>query len=97
MRVRLTLLAVATAGAALLTGITPAQAAPVVVLDKGHVDAVDVEYEDGALALSVHDESVEPGVEYEPSQVLLKALPGARTTVPADPSYRFLGAAGAPV
>ncbi|HET6707788.1 choice-of-anchor M domain-containing protein [Amycolatopsis sp.] len=97
MRVRLTLLAVATVGAALLTGVAPAQAAPAVVLDHGHVDAVDVEYEDGALELIVHDESVEPGVEYEPSQVVLKALPGARTTVPADPSYRFLGAAGAPV
>ncbi|WP_410643263.1 choice-of-anchor M domain-containing protein [Amycolatopsis sp. lyj-346] len=100
MRVRLTLLAVATATAALLTGTTPAlatSATPAVVLDKGHVDAIDVEYEDGALALIVHDESVEPSQEYEPSEVVLKALAGARTTVPADPSYRFLGAAGAPV
>jgi len=97
MRLRLALLASCAATAALLAGVVPAQAATRVVLDKGHVDAVDVEYEGGALELIVHDDSVDPSVEYDPAEVLLKALPAARTTVPADPSYRFLGAAGAPV
>lgn len=99
MRRRLALLASCAVAAALVTGAvtTPAQAASAVVLDKGHVDAVDIEYTGGALELHVHDESVEPSVEYDPAQVVLRALPGARTTVPADASYRFLGAAGAPV
>lgn len=99
MRRRLALLASSAVTAALVTGAlpSPAQAAPAVVLDKGHVDAVDVEYTGGALELHVHDESVEPSVEYDPAEVVLRALPGARTTVPADASYRFLGAAGAPV
>ncbi|MDQ7810929.1 choice-of-anchor M domain-containing protein [Amycolatopsis sp. A133] len=99
MRRRPALLACSAATAALFAGLvaTPAHAASPVVLDHGHVDAVDVEYEDGALELHVHDESVEPSVEYDPREVVLKALPGARTTVPADASYRFLGPAGAPV
>lgn len=99
MRRRPALLAYSAATAALFAGLfaAPAHAASAVVLDHGHVDAVDVEYEDGALELHVHDESVEPSVEYDPAQVVLKALPGARTTVPADASYRFLGPAGAPV
>jgi surface-anchored protein len=85
------------AGALVLGIAVPAQAAPLVVLDKGHVDAVDVEYADSGLELHVHDETVEPGVERDPKDVLLRALAEARTTVPDDPAYAFLGRAGDPV
>lgn len=85
--------------AALFVGAAgPAQAqtaAPATtVLSVGHVDVVDVEYEDGALEIGVHDESVEPSVEYEASDVTLLVKKQAKTTVPDDPAYRFLGKAG---
>jgi surface-anchored protein len=85
------------AGVLVLGVAIPAQAAPSVVLDKGHVDAVDVEYADGGLELHIHDETVEPGVERDPKDVVLRALAQARTTVPEDPAYAFLGRPGAPV
>jgi surface-anchored protein len=75
----------------------PAQAAPLVVLDKGHVDVVDVEYANGGLELHIHDETVDPGVERDPKDVLLRVLGSARTTVPNDPSYAFLGSSDSPV
>lgn len=77
-----------------LVGTTPAHAAAV-VLDQGHVDVIGVAFEDGALDIHVHDE--ENDIEYAPADVRLVAKSGSRTTVPADPAYRFLGAAGAPV
>jgi surface-anchored protein len=83
--------------AALVAGAVPATATPVVVISQGHIDAVDVHYEDGGLELHVHDESVDPPVERDPADVVLRVLPGAETTVPDDPAYRFLGTAGAPV
>jgi surface-anchored protein len=75
----------------------PAQAAQLVVLDKGHVDVVDVAYEDGGLHLHIHDETVDPGVERDPKDVLLRVLPKARTTIPAGQAFSFLGTAGDPV
>ncbi|MGL5930621.1 MAG: choice-of-anchor M domain-containing protein [Dermatophilaceae bacterium] len=68
-----------------------------VSLTTGHVDVVDIAWEDGEFELAVHDESVTPDVERDPDDVLLVALRGARTTVPDDPAYRFLGAAGSTV
>lgn len=97
MGARLRVALLAGASALSLTIATPAQAAPLVVLDKGHVDVVDVAYEDGGLHLHIHDETVQPGVERDPQDVLLHVLSPARTTVPADPAFSFLGAAGAPV
>jgi len=88
---------------ALLGAAVPAQAHPArsttapVVLSAGHVDAVDVAYEDGALELGVHDETVEPDVEREPGDVVFLVKKAAKTTVPADPAYGFLGAPGKPV
>lgn len=90
---------------ALVAGVTTlsmaiapaAQAAPLVVLDKGHVDVVDVAYEDGGLHLHIHDETVDPGVERDPADVLLRVLAPAKTTVPADPAFAFLGTPGSPV
>jgi surface-anchored protein len=73
----------------------PATAAPVVPIDTGHVDVFGVAYEDGELDLHVHDETAD--VEYAPAEVLLVAKSAAKTTVPADPAYAFLGAPGAPV
>jgi surface-anchored protein len=90
----------ATAGA--LVGATavapaPAFAAEQVVLSKGHVDAVDVHYEGGELALKVRDDTVSPAVTRDPADVVFHALPGSQTTVPDVPSYAFLGPAGTPV
>jgi surface-anchored protein len=79
---------------ALAAPVAAAHAAPVVI-DQGHVDAIDVGYEDGRLGITVHDESVEPDVERNPLTTVLKAKPEARTQVPADPAYAFLGAPGA--
>jgi surface-anchored protein len=67
------------------------------VLSRGHVDVVDVGYEDGRLALSVHDESVEPDVERDPSRVVFVVKSRAKTQVPDDPAFSFLGRPGAPV
>src|SRR3979409_928131 len=75
----------------------PAQAAPTVVLSKGHVDVVSPLYQYNQLRLYVHDESVVPAVDREPSDVLLEALPQSKMTVPADSRYAFLGRPGDPV
>jgi surface-anchored protein len=84
--------------AACVVLVQPASAATgPVVLSSGHVDVFDVAYEDGALALHVHDETVEPGVEREPADVVFEVKKEARTSVPDDPSFAFLGKPGAPV
>ncbi|MET9253902.1 choice-of-anchor M domain-containing protein [Streptomyces sp. NPDC003717] len=93
----LRLLIGATAATGVLMTGGPAQAACLVTLDHGHVDVVGLAYEDGALEIAVHDESGAEEVEYAPEDVRLRALPGAKTTIPADPSYAFLGTAGKPV
>lgn len=86
----------ALAGALVLTigASVPAHAAPLVTLDTGHVDVVDVEYADGGFELHIHHETQG---ELDPADVLLRALPKAKTTVPDDPAYAFLGAPGRPV
>jgi surface-anchored protein len=73
----------------------PAQAAPCVVLDQGHVDVIGIAFENGAFDLHVHDE--EHAAEYAPEEVQLVAKPGSEIAVPDDPQYGFLGAAGDPV
>lgn len=99
MRPFLRLLAGGGVLAAGLTGLAaPAQAYPVpapIVLSSGHVDVVDVEYEDGGLELAVHDESSD--AEYAPAAVVLHVKNLAKTAVPDDPAYAFLGAPGDPV
>lgn len=82
---------------ALVAAAGPAQAGSHVTIEKGHVDVIGVAYEDGRLHLHVHDESIEPDVEREPEGVTFRVLPEAETTVPADPSFSFLGSAGDPV
>ncbi|GIF42262.1 choice-of-anchor M domain-containing protein [Actinoplanes xinjiangensis] len=83
--------------AALLGTAVPAQAAGTVVLSAGHVDVVDLAYEDGVLEIGVHDETVEPDVEREVDDVIFLVRNAAKTTVPDDPSFGFLGATGKPV
>lgn len=85
-------LAVATA--ALVATAGPAAAGTTVVLDQGHAD-VGVAYEDGAFNLHVHDGVTDQ--EYRPGQARLVAKSAARTSVPDDPAYRFLGDPGDPV
>jgi surface-anchored protein len=76
-----------------LAGVSlPADAAPKVNLDQGHVDVIGIAFEDGAFNLHIHDE--EHGVEYAPSEVDLVAKPGSEIAVPNDPQYRFLGTPG---
>ncbi|MFI0446496.1 choice-of-anchor M domain-containing protein [Actinomadura sp. 6N118] len=83
--------------AASLISAVPAHAGGRVTLDTGHVDVIDIEYENGALEVHVHDETVEPDVTREPGEVLFRALPESRTTVPDGPAYAFLGRPGAPL
>lgn len=96
MRIRTALLPGLIA-AALTASALPATASPLVVISQGHIDAVDVHYEDGGLELHVHDSTVDPSVERDPADVVMRVLPGAKTTVPDDPAYGFLGRPGAPV
>lgn len=60
----------------------------------GHVD-VGVAFEDGAWDLHIHDETTD--TEYEPDEAVLVVREAARTAVPADERFAFLGAAGAPL
>lgn len=93
MHIVRTSLLVAGTAALVLTG-GPAQADALVEISQGHVDAVDVGYEDGELEISVHDESVEPDVERDPADVLLVATSQAQWSVPDDPAFSFLGDPG---
>lgn len=78
--------------AAILVGTAgTASADPV---SSGHVDVVDVDYASGALTVQLLDSA---GVERDPASVELVVLPTARTTVPNNTAYGFLGAPGDPV
>lgn len=95
MRATTVLLGLTAAAALTVAQPTAASAAPRTVLDHGHVDVFGVAYENGELDLHVHDEST--GAELDPCRTVLAVNPAARTGVPADPAYSFLGAAGEPV
>ena len=85
----------ATAAATATVLVTATAAHAVTVLSVGHVDVVDAEYENGELEIAVFDEDNE--VEYDPADVVFKALPGSAVAVPDDPAYAFLGAPGSTV
>jgi surface-anchored protein len=68
---------------------------PPVVLDDGHVDGFAVAWEDGALDVHVHDDGA--GVERDPAEAVLHAVPATRTVVPGGSAFGFLGAAGSDV
>ncbi len=55
----------------------------------------DIGFEDGQLSLIFHDHTDD--IEFDPKDVLLIVNANARTTVPADASYSFLGRAGGSV
>ncbi|GIE31912.1 hypothetical protein Ait01nite_049570 [Actinoplanes italicus] len=68
----------------------PAQAATV-TLTSGHVDVLDVDYNAGALTLTVNDEVA----ERNPADVILQVPAAAKITVPSGAAWSFLGGAGA--
>lgn len=63
-------------------------------ISTGHVDVVDVDYASGALTVQLLDST---GAERDPATVDLVVRNGARTTVPNNAAYAFLGAPGDPV
>ncbi|WP_026267539.1 choice-of-anchor M domain-containing protein [Micromonospora sp. CNB394] len=88
------LLASGVLGVALVATALPAQAATTSVLtvNAGHLDVVDVAYEDGSLEIGVHDEDND--IEYGADEVKLVVKRQAKVTVPADPAFAFLGTPG---
>jgi surface-anchored protein len=78
--------------AGLLSASLGANAKP--ILGNEHAD-IDVAFENGEFELLVHDETND--IEYDPTDVILRVNGGARTTVPNDPAYSFLGVAGSAV
>lgn len=68
-----------------------------VVLSVGHVDALELRYEDGELALGVKDDTGAQPVRRDPAGVVLQALPASQVPVPDHPDFAFLGAPGDPV
>lgn len=67
---------------------------PPVRLETGHTD-IGLAFEDGAWDLHIHDEAND--LDYAPDEAVLVVLLNARTTVPNDPLYGFLGTPGSPV
>ena len=91
MRMTRRLLVAAGIAAAIVLGTAgTASAEPVAT---GHVDVVDVDYAAGALTV----QALVNGVERDPATVELVVRSGARTTVPNNAAYSFLGAPGDPV
>ncbi|GAB2975573.1 choice-of-anchor M domain-containing protein [Saccharothrix stipae] len=66
--------------------------APVVIAD-GHVD-LGPRLVDGRWTLQLRDDTGAGPVWREPADVVLQVAEAARTTVPDDPAYAFLGAPG---
>jgi surface-anchored protein len=91
------LAAVGGLAAAAVVAPAPALAAEQVVLSTGHVDAIDVHYENSAFVLKVRDDTVSPAVTRDPADVTFHAKPESEITVPDVPSYAFLGAPGSKV
>jgi surface-anchored protein len=70
------------------------QVGPFYVIDEGHVDAVDAAFEDDALSVTIHDESIDPDVERDPARTILVVKSGAKITLP-DSRFEFIGPVGA--
>ncbi|WP_367127587.1 choice-of-anchor M domain-containing protein [Saccharothrix sp. HUAS TT1] len=88
--------AVLVAAAALLLVQPAAHAEPPVVIADGHVD-LGPRLVDGAWTLQLRDDTGAGPVWREPADVVLQVADAARTTVPDDPAYAFLGTPGADV
>ncbi|QQQ73457.1 choice-of-anchor M domain-containing protein [Saccharothrix sp. 6-C] len=84
------------AAAALLLAPSPAHAAPPLVIADGHVD-LGPRLVDGEWTLQIRDDTADGPVWREPDDVVLQVADAARTTVPDDPAYAFLGSPGGEV
>lgn len=84
----------ATAALLLFTPAAHAQA-PVVIAD-GHVD-LGPRLVDGRWTLQIRDDTGDGPVWREPADVVLQIGDAAKTTVPNDPAYAFLGTPGSEV
>lgn len=68
-----------------------------VILNDGHID-IATTLEGDRLVTSVKDTTTSTTPTWRrPAETVLQVLPEARTSVPGDPSYSFLGAPGAPL
>ncbi|MGL5857892.1 MAG: choice-of-anchor M domain-containing protein [Angustibacter sp.] len=74
-----------------------AQAASLVSISQGHIDAIDVGFEGGELEISIHDQTVTPDVERDPADVVMVVKRAAKWSVPSDPAFAFLGRPGTKV
>ena len=63
------------------------------VLATGHVDILSTLNQDG-LAVTIHDDSVEPSAEHNPGASTLVVAPAAASTLGASATYAFLGDEG---
>ncbi|WP_206795776.1 choice-of-anchor M domain-containing protein [Amycolatopsis sp. MtRt-6] len=90
-------LAVTAAAMALAFGTTVPAGAATTVLTAGHVDIIDVDYAAGTLSAQLHDGTTGTAVRRDPATVELDVLAAAKTTVPANSAYSFLGAPGSTV
>jgi surface-anchored protein len=79
----------------LLTAVGVAVAQAQTVIHSGHVD-LGIAYELGSWDLHVHQEQPTE-LEYEPGEAILQVGAAAQTTIPADPSFSFLGNEGDPI
>jgi surface-anchored protein len=87
---------VAVVAALALVTAAPAGAATT-VLTTGHVDVVDVDYTAGALTVQLLDGTSGTSVRRDPATVELDVLAAAKTTVPNNTAYAFLGTPGSTV
>ncbi|MFD0200859.1 MULTISPECIES: choice-of-anchor M domain-containing protein [Saccharothrix] len=92
---RLIRVVLATAAALLLVPPAAHADAPVVIAD-GHVD-LGPRLVDGRWTLQIRDDTGDGPVWREPAHVVLQVVDAAKTTVPDDPAYAFLGEPGADV
>lgn len=67
------------------------------VLERGHVDLIDVTLEGDRLVIRVKDDGAGTTVHREPADVQVRVGDAARSAVPSGSTYGFLGVPGAPV
>ena len=65
-------------------------------LSTGHTD-VGIVYEDNTWNLHIGRHEDSPPAEYAPSEAILQVAPAAKTSIPANPTFRFLGESGASI
>lgn len=65
-----------------------------ITLSTGHTD-LGIVYDNGQFSMNVHVDATDTA--YYPEHTILQVNANARTTVPTDPLFKFLGPAGHPV